>query len=140
MKIWMLIALMLLSGQANASNRTAVNMSLAEQLGTVAGLAYACDAGKSLEDYELISSRFLANTAETDEKEQQAYESYASSKLRAFKMHNEKPQMSCADILKRFKAMKIFKFVVYADGSIKTSEGKLLKPKRPVKMQKQKKK
>ena len=132
MKLLYVLLMLGLSVPALAQERTAANMSLAEQLGTAAGLAHACNAGKMLEDYEVISSRLLANKADTLEAEKEAYRSYAEAKFRSFKMHKTEPQMSCAEILAYFKKMDIFKFVVYADGSVKMNDGTLLKPKRPV--------
>ena len=135
------VALMvMLSTSVFAQNNSGLDLALANQLGAAAGAAYVCKAGKALEDYEVIASRLLANSAATNEEEQTLNETYVAAKVQAIKLHKSKHPMACKEILNRFKAMRIFKFVVYADGSVKMDDGTMLHPKRPLKKVSQNKK
>jgi len=114
-----------------AENESALN--LANQLGAAAGAAYACKAGKSLENYEVIASRLLANSVDTAEEERVLDEKYVEAKVEAIRLHEKEHPMPCKEVLKRFNSMKIFNFVVYADGSVKMDDGTMLHPKHPIK-------
>jgi len=105
----------------------------AEQLGTVAGLASACKA-KKLDDFELIASRILANQSKTDEEELKNFRIYASTKYTIKRRHKQDPQMTCSEIIEHFNKLPLFDSVVYADGSVKLSDGTLSKPQRPLKL------
>ena len=48
--------------------------------------------------------------------------------------------MNCVEVLERFEEQDIFDSVVYRDGTIKLPNGKVLKPKRPLPVSKNKKK
>ena len=113
------------------------DLTEAEQLGTVAGLAQACNA-KKLEDFEVIASRILANKAPTEEDELASVKQYVMAKYRASRSHKREPQMTCSEILAHFNKLPIFNSVVYADGTVKMFDGYWLKPKRPVMGAKQK--
>jgi len=140
MRLVIMLTMILFPVLVSAQNKPVQNSALANQLGSAAGAAYACNAGKSLEDFEVIASRLLANTAETAEDERSLDEVYVEAKVRAIKVHKKKHPMSCQEILKRFNNMRIFKFVVYADGSVKMDDGTMLHPKRPIKKPSQTKK
>ena len=62
----------MIAGQVQATSRTMNGITENEQLGMMAGLALACNAGGKLDDYELIASRILSNTAQTDADERKA--------------------------------------------------------------------
>lgn len=124
-----LIACLLFSFQAAAQNdRTLQGITENQQLGMMAGLALACDAGGKLDDYELIASRIIANQAQTDADERKAVREYAEYKFGTFKEQKENPQASCGEVLDTFSHLPIFKATVYADGSVKMPDGRLLKP------------
>ncbi len=118
-----------------ASSRTLNGINENEQLGMMAGLALACNAGGRLDDYELIASRIMANTAQTDLDQKKAERQYAEAKFKAYKEHKETPQTSCGEILESFAHLPIFKSIVYADGTVKTPDGKVLKPRPGAKKQ-----
>lgn len=123
------IACLLFSFQAVAQNdRTLQGITENQQLGMMAGLALACDAGGKLDDYELIASRIIANQAQTDADERKAVREYAEYKFGTFKEQKENPQASCGEVLDTFSHLPIFKATVYADGSVKMPDGRLLKP------------
>lgn len=127
------ICLQSVPGYAETVARTAKGLSEAEQLGITAGLALACNAGSKLDDFELIASRIIANQAPTEKAEQDGYRSFAQYKLYTFREQKENPQLTCGQVLDDFNQLPIFKSIVYADGSVKMPDGKMLRPKRPVK-------
>lgn len=132
--LFVLVAACLFSVPLSAQQaaRTARGLTEAQQLGITAGLALACNAGGKLDDFELIASRIIANQAPTAATEQDGYRSFAEWKLRAFKEQKEAPQLTCGQVLDDFNALPIFNAIVYADGSVKMPDGKMLRPKRPI--------
>ena len=135
-----LLFLCLFSLPVLAAERTTNGLTEAQQLGITAGTALACNAGSRLDDFELIASRIIANKALTAEAEQKGYREFAESKLRAYNEQRNNPQESCGAVLDSFKHLPIFRSVVYADGGVKMYDGSYLKPLRPVKQNKSKKK
>lgn len=126
--LYMILISGVIATNAFAASRTLNGINETEQLGMTAGLALACNAGGKLDDYELIASRIIANTAQTDLEQKKAERQYAEAKFRAYKEHKATPQAGCGEILESFSNLPIFKSVVYADGTIKTPDGKVLKP------------
>ncbi len=135
-----LLFLCLFSLPVLAAERTTKGLTEAQQLGITAGTALACNAGSRLDDFELIASRIIANKALTAEEEQKGYREFAESKLRAYNEQRNNPQETCGGVLDSFKHLPIFKSVVYADGGLKMYDGTYLKPLRPIKQNKSKKK
>lgn len=119
---------------AVAASRTLNGINENQQLGMMAGLALACNAGGKLDDYELIASRILANSAPTELAEKNAVREYAEAKFNAFKEQKETPQATCGEILESFSRLPIFKSVVYADGTVRTPDGRILKPRKGAKI------
>lgn len=138
--LYMIMISVVVTTQAFAASRTLNGINENEQLGMTAGLALACNAGGKLDDYELIASRIIANTAQTDLEQKKAERQYAEAKFRAYKEQKETPQAGCGEILESFSNLPIFKSVVYADGTVKTPDGKVLKPRPGAKKPVQKKK
>ncbi len=133
---WAVFFLMLVSSPAVAQ-RTDEGLSVPEQLGITAGLAAACQAdADTLKNYELIASRLIANPAPTLDVEHAELKAYAQAKLNAMKDQKKKPQLSCREVLTRFKRQPLFGSVVYRDGTVKLPDGKIVKPKRPLKTKK----
>ncbi len=91
--------------------------------GTLAGVAYACEAGKDLDNFELIVSRILVNTAPNKKMEQAYLQEYAQAKKTAMIKQSKNPPMSCAQFLKEFSKQKIFQSMVMSDGSVKNPDG-----------------
>lgn len=108
-------------------------MSDAEQLGMMAGLAMACGSTKKLEDYELISSRLIANPAVSEEIEKQHIRMYMQAKWDAMQRQQKDPPVSCKEVLEHFNKLPIFNSIVYRDGSVKLPDGTWSKPLRPLK-------
>lgn len=109
------------------------NMSDAEQLGMMAGLAAACGAEKKLEDFELISARLLANDSPTEESEKQKIWQYMKSKWDAMQRQKQDAPASCNEIIEHFNKLPIFNSIVYKDGSVQLPDKTWSKPLRPLK-------
>ena len=105
----------------------------AEQLGTMAGLALACGSQKKLEDFELISSRLIANEAPTEKEELEQVRIYTEAKWAAMQRQKRHKVVSCREILDRFNDLPIFGSTVYKDGSVLLPDGVWSRPLRPVK-------
>ncbi|MDY6407771.1 MAG: hypothetical protein SPL08_03610, partial [Pseudomonadota bacterium] len=86
MKKLLLLCLLMMAMPAGADDveRTTEGLTEAQQLGITAGLALACNAGSKLDDFELISSRLIANKALTQEIEQKGYREFAEAKFDAY--------------------------------------------------------
>ena len=95
----------------------------AEQMGTIGGLAEACQAKDKLDIYELIAVRLIANKSHSEEEEREGYNRYAAEKLNAMREHRSNPKMTCNEILNHFNKLPIFKSIVYQDGSLKMYDG-----------------
>lgn len=108
-------------------------MSDAEQLGMMAGLASACGASQKLEDFELISSRLIANPAASEEIEKQQIRLYMQAKWDAMQRQQKNPPVSCQEVLEHFNQLPLFNSIVYRDGSVKFPDGTWSKPLRPLK-------
>jgi len=132
MKNLFFILLCLLATPVLAEDRTTRGMTIPTQLGITSGTALACNAGSKLDDFELIASRIIANSAATEEAEQAGYREFAEAKLRAYNEQRNDPQESCSAVLDSFRHLPIFRSVVYADGSVRMYDGSFLKPQRPV--------
>ena len=108
-------------------------MSDAEQLGMMAGLAAACGSTKKLEDFELISSRLLANPAASEAIEKQQIRLYMQAKWDAMQRQKKHPPVSCKEVLEHFNHLPLFNSIVYRDGSVKFPDNTWSKPLRPLK-------
>lgn len=125
-KYFFLIGLFLTTTNIYAQ-RTGFGMTNAEQLGTTAGVALACNAGNRLDDFELISGYIIAAENFGESARQKAFKEYASAKLKAYNMQKDIVQTPCDEILNTFYTLPIFASIVYKDGTVKLPDGKILK-------------
>lgn len=107
--------------------QTLNGMTDAQQLGAMAGLALACNAGNRLDDFQLIASYIIANESPTKAKRQAAFKAYAAEKLRTYNLQKEAPEEDCPAVLKKFYNLPIFGATVYKNGTVKFPDGKVLK-------------
>ena len=129
MKYIFLLLSMSLACTAFARSSTLQNMTDAQQLGTWAGLALACNGGNKLDDFEFIASRIIGNQATSDEERNKSFKEYAEEKLRAYNLQRKNPTTPCNQVLEHFDGLSIFRAVVYDDGSVKLPDGKILSSK-----------
>ena len=102
----------------------------AESLGEVAGEGLACQASK-YDTYELLARAYITTKAPNNDLLVQALSAYANSKITAFLSSAERSFADCAQNRTRFDNQAIFKTVIYGDGTLKTPDGKILKPAQP---------
>lgn len=131
-KLCLFVLFCMMTVTATAGSRTINGINDNEQLGMMAGLALACNAGGKLDDYELIASRILANTVQTDAEEKKAVQEYAQAKFKAYKEQKNTPQATCGEILDTFNHLPIFKSIVYANGTVKMPDGRILKSRKTI--------
>ncbi len=106
------------------------SMTDAQQLGAMAGVALACNAGSRLDDFELISSYIMGNSAVTDEERTHAFKEYATEKLRTYNLQRDYKPTPCPEVLKHFYNLPIFASIIYSDGTVKLPDGKIIKSKK----------
>lgn len=100
----------------------------AEIMGTLAGAAWACNAGESLINFEIIAGNILLNKAKTRKAQERAIDEYALAKLNAYKAQKRNPKVSCRNVIARFEAQEIFQSTVLADGRVRLPDGSWLIP------------
>ena len=108
--------------------QTLNGMTDAQQLGTFAGLALACNAGNRLDDFQLIAGYIIANQATSEAQKKKAFEQFAEEKMRTYNMQKNDPKESCEVVLEHFYNLPIFGATVYADGTVKFADGRMLRP------------
>jgi hypothetical protein len=101
-----------------------------DELGTVAGLGFACKSPK-LDEYEVIVSALIRAKTKSDAQEESALITYSKAKLKSYRRHKKYPKMECNEINLRFSKQRIFDSKMLVNGSIKTPEGEWLYPRRP---------
>jgi len=124
-----LIFVLCLCGLINtAMAQNIQKMSDAEQLGMMAGFASACGATSKLDDFELIASRLIANTASTEQAEKKQIRVYMQTKFEAMQRQQKEAPVPCSEILESFNKLPLFNAIVYRDGSVKLPDGTWSKP------------
>lgn len=127
-KVWCVLIPCLVFSTLCSAQGSIKSMTEAEQLGTMAGVALACNAGSRLDDYELISSYIIANKAPDATARKKLFKEYAAAKLRSYNLQKDITKTPCPEVLEHFYALPIFGAVIYKDGTIKMPDGKILKP------------
>lgn len=115
------------------ASKTKAQMPYMEEvkaLGAVSGQGLACGASK-FETFELLARAILLTKSPTDKLQNDAIYAYSEAKANAYMSKEMDGFYGCETINRRFDNQEIFKAVLYADGSIKMPDGKLLTPRRP---------
>lgn len=99
----------------------------AETLGEVAGEGLACQASK-YSTYELLARAYITTKAPTNELLVQGLKAYANAKVSSFVSSANNAFADCNVNASRFDNQTIFKTVLYGNGTLKTPDGKILKP------------
>ena len=102
-------------------------MEEVQGLGYLAGEGLACNASK-YHTYEMIARTFLVSKAKSDDEQAQAVEVYNEAKANAFIVKMKDGLSNCASIVQSFDHQKIFKTIIYGDGTLKMPDGKIIKP------------
>lgn len=98
-----------------------------EGLGYIAGEGLACEASK-YDTYEMIARTFLISKASSDDEQAKGMDAYNQAKATAFISKIKDGMSGCASIAANFDRQRIFKAVIYGDGTMKMPDGKVIKP------------
>ena len=96
-------------------------------LGAVAGQGLACGASK-YDSFELLARAILISKAPNDTMQAQAMYAYNEEKANAYLSKQMDGFYECAAINRRFDRQEIFNATLYADGTIKMPDGKIITP------------
>ena len=96
-------------------------------LGYVSGEGLACQA-KRYPSYELIARAYMVTKAKSDKEQADGMYAYNEAKLNAYLERRQDDYIDCMAINKIFNHQKIFQSKLYKNGTIKTPDGKILKP------------
>ena len=96
-------------------------------LGYLAGEGLACNASK-YHTYEMIARTFLISKARSDDEQAEGVELYNQAKANAFISMMKNGSSGCPSVARNFDNQKIFKTIIYGDGTLKMPDGKIIKP------------
>lgn len=99
-------------------------------LGAVAGQGLACGSEK-YDTFEMLARAILLTKSPSDKLQNDAIYAYSEEKANAYISKELDGFYECAAINRRFDNQEIFKTVLYADGTIKMPDGKILTPRQP---------
>ena len=126
-KFFLLFLTLMLTGQQALAARQPTYSEEVQALGYLAGEGLACDASK-YHTYELIARTYLISKARSDSEQAQGMDEYNTAKANAFIAKMKDGFNSCDYIAENFDRQKIFKTVIYGDGTLKMPDGKIIKP------------
>ncbi len=112
------------------SNADARKISYIEEvgvLGTFSGNGLACNASK-YHTYEMLARTILITKAKSDKEELAGIKAYNEQKVNAFLSKIQDNFYECPSIAREFDRQKIFKMVIYGDGTIKMPDGSVISP------------
>ena len=118
------LAMILMVSSAKSQERP---LTEPQQLGAIAGMAWACGANQTLKDYERIISQYFHNTSKTDSIEKDKKEQYVRQKILEYQNKTSFPS-ECNRILNMFNKQPILGFQLYEDGTLITTDKKMLLP------------
>jgi len=101
-----------------------------QAFGYLAGQGLACRASK-YDTFELIARTFLISKAASDSMQAEGMRAFNDAKAEAFLSKIKDNMSGCAQIAESFDNQKIFKSVIYGDGTLKMPDGKIIKPRKP---------
>jgi len=96
-------------------------------MGYLAGQGLACEAEK-YDTFELIARTFLISKARSNDEQAQGMEAFNEAKAEAFISKMKDNMAGCSQIADAFNHQKIFKCIIYGDGTMKMPDGKLITP------------
>lgn len=99
-------------------------------LGSVSGQGMACGASK-FDTYEMLARAILLTKAPTPRDLNEAAYTYNEAKANAYVSKQMDGFYQCAEINQRFNSQDIFNITLYADGTLKMPDGKVITPVTP---------
>ena len=127
MKFFLLLFALLLTAQKAAAAPQPTYIEEVQGLGYIAGQGLACDASK-YHTFEMIARAFLVSKARSDAEQKKGMDAYNEAKANAFIMQIKDGLQNCDLTAENFDHQKIFKSVIYGDGTLKMPDGKIIKP------------
>lgn len=126
MKKFLLFAFLIMAcGAARAEEVTYIEEM--QSLGAVAGQGLACEASK-YDTFELLARAIMISKAKSDQEQAEGMQAFNEYKASAFVSKIKDGFAGCDAIADVFNRQKIFKAVLYGDGSIKMPDGKIITP------------
>ncbi len=101
-----------------------------QALGFVAGQGLACGATKQ-DTFEMLARAIIITKATSDSNQANGMYAFNAAKADAYFSKQMDGFFDCATINRRFDRQDIFKIVLYADGSLKMPDGKVIEPRKP---------
>ncbi|MBR1648819.1 MAG: hypothetical protein IJ689_04385 [Alphaproteobacteria bacterium] len=128
-KFWAMAAIGIIFG-TSVRAQSSITPSYIEEmkaLGTVSGTGMACGAPKYA-TFEMLARAILVTKAVSDKSQEEGMIAYNTAKADAFLSKQADGLFNCNEINARFNEQKIFKTVLYGDGTIKMYDGKVYYP------------
>ena len=97
--------------------------------GYVSGEGIACGARK-YPAYETIARAYLVSAAKSDDEQAKGMYEYNEAKAKSYLRKRHDGLWNCAEVNERFNNQKIFKSKLYKNGTLKMSDGKIIKPRK----------
>ena len=101
-----------------------------KSLGYVSGQGLACEASK-YDTFEMLARAILITKAKSDTMQEEGMRAYNEAKVASFVAKIKDGFYQCPSIAVSFNNQKIFKTVLYGDGTIKMPDGKMFTPRTP---------
>ncbi len=115
---------------ANVANAQMPYIEEVRALGAISGQGLACGSAK-YDTFEMLARAILLTKSPSDKLQNDAIYAYSEEKANAYMSKEIDGFYGCAEIIRRFDNQDIFKAVLYADGTIKMPDGKILTPRKP---------
>ena len=131
MKKFLILAFSLIAFNSNAQN--SITPSYIEEmkaLGSVSGTGLACGAAR-YNTFEMLARAILVTKAVSDQNQEEGMRAYNTAKADAFLAKQSDGLYNCDELNARFNNQKIFKTILYADGTLKMYDGKVYHPRHP---------
>ncbi len=112
---------------SNADAQTVSYVDEMRSLGSVAGHGLACNASK-YHTYEMLARTILITKAKSDADQLAGMNAYNEEKATSFISKIRDNFYQCASVAADFDKQKIFKMVIYGDGTIKMPNGSVITP------------
>lgn len=130
MNKFLILLFSIIAFSASAKSITPAYIEEMKALGSVSGTGLACGAAR-YSTFEMLARAILITKAVSDQNQAEGMRAFNTAKADAFISKQADGMYNCDELNERFNNQKIFKTVLYADGTIKMYDGKVFKPRHP---------
>lgn len=123
--LFCLITAFVFSFNAQAADPTYIEE--VQSMGYLSGLGLACQASK-YDTFEMLARAYLISKATSDEQQEEGMKAFNEAKVDSFVSKIKDNMSRCSQIADSFNKQKIFKTVLYGDGTLKMPDGSIIKP------------